>query len=161
MLGSLESSQFSAWVRGELWGWPLALTIHAFGTALVLGFIFIISLRLLGIFQTIPYTSLKRLFPVIWVALVLQFLSGFALWMTKPTRYIADTAFVLKFSLVIIGVVLTLYFYATIKREAASWQAAGAVSSRGVKFVAATLLVWCVVVVAGRLTAHLGSLYSG
>jgi hypothetical protein len=161
VLGSLESSQFSAWVRGELWGWPLALTIHAFGTALVLGFIFIISLRLLGIFQTIPYTSLKRLFPVIWVALVLQFLSGFALWMTKPTRYIADTAFVLKFSLVIIGVVLTLYFYATIKREAASWQAAGAVSSRGVKFVAATLLVWCVVVVAGRLTAHLGSLYSG
>jgi hypothetical protein len=121
VLGSLESSQFSAWVRGELWGWPLALTIHAFGTALVLGFIFIISLRLLGIFQTIPYTSLKRLFPVIWVALVLQFLSGFALWMTKPTRYIADTAFVLKFSLVIIGVVLTLYFYATIKREAASW----------------------------------------
>jgi hypothetical protein len=161
VLAWLESSQYAAWVRGELWGWPLALTIHAFGTALVIGFIFIINLRLLGLFDTIPYTSLNRLFPVLWVALVLQFLSGFTLWMTKPTRYVADGAFVLKFSLVIVGVILTLSFYGTIRREAASWEAAGAVSSRGVKFVAATLLVWCGVVVAGRLTAYLGSIYTG
>ena len=86
MLAGLENSQFSVWVRGELWGWPLALTLHEFGTALVLGFIFIICLRLLGLFETIPYASLNRLFPVIWAALVVQFLSGFALWMTKPTR---------------------------------------------------------------------------
>ena len=59
MLTALENSQFSAWVRGELWGWPLALTLHAFGTALVMGFVFIICLRLLGFFETIPYTSLR------------------------------------------------------------------------------------------------------
>ena len=158
MLAWLEGSQFSAWVRGELWGWPLALTVHAFGTAVVIGFIFIINLRLLGLFESIPYSSLNRLFPVIWVALVLQFLSGFALWMTKPTQYVADVAFVLKFSLVIVGVILTFYFYGTIKREAASWEAKGAVSSRGLKFVAATFLVWCAVLVAGRMTAYLGSI---
>jgi len=139
----------------------LALTVHAFGTALVIGFIFIICLRLLGLFETIPYASLKRLFPVIWAAVVLQFLSGFALWMTKPTRYVADAAFLLKLSFVIIGIILTLYLYGSIKREAASWDAAGAVSSRGTKFVAPSLLVWCVVLVAGRLTAYLGSLYTG
>jgi hypothetical protein len=158
VLAWLEGSQFSAWVRGELWGWPLALTVHAFGTAVVIGFIFIINLRLLGLFESIPYSSLNRLFPVIWVALVLQFLSGFALWMTKPTQYVADVAFVLKFSLVIVGVILTFYFYGTIKREAASWEAKGAVSSRGLKFVAATFLVWCGVLVAGRMTAYLGSI---
>ena len=161
MLAWLEGSQFSAWVRTELWGWPLALTVHAFGTALVIGFIFIISLRLLGLFETIPYAALNRLFPVLWVALVLQFLSGFTLWMTKPTQYVADGAFVLKFALVIVGIILTSSLYGTIKREAASWQAAGAVSSRGVKFVAATLLVWCGVLVAGRLTAYLGSVPIG
>jgi hypothetical protein len=161
VLAWLEGSQYSAWVRGELWGWPLALTVHAFGTALVIGFIFIISLRLLGLFETIPYAALNRLFPVLWVALVLQFLSGFTLWMTKPTQYVTDGAFVLKFALVIVGIVLTSSLYGTIKREAASWQAAGAVSSRGVKFVAATLLVWCSVLVAGRLTAYLGSVPVG
>jgi len=144
-----------------LWGWPLALTVHAFGTALVIGFIFIICLRLLGLFETIPYASLKRLFPVVWAAVVLQFLSGFALWMTKPTRYVADAAFLLKFAFVIIGIILTLYLYGMIKREAASWDTAGAVSSRGIKFVAPSLLVWCVVLIAGRLTAYLGSLYTG
>jgi hypothetical protein len=158
VLAWLEGSQFSAWVRGELWGWPLALTVHAFGTAVVIGFIFIINLRLLGLFESIPYGSLNRLFPVVWVALVLQFLSGFALWMTKPTQYVADVAFVLKFSLVIVGVILTLYFSQTIKREAASWEAKGAVSSRALKFVAATFLVWCGVLVAGRMTAYLGSI---
>ena len=131
------------------------------GTALVIGLIFIISLRLLGLFEAIPYTSLNRLFPVIWAALLLQFLSGFTLWTAKPTRYVTDTAFVLKLLLVIVGIILTLYLYRTIKREAATWEAAGSLSSLGVKFVAANLLVWCGVVVAGRLTAYLGPLYTG
>jgi hypothetical protein len=161
VLAWLESSQYAVWVRGELWGWPLVLTVHAFGTALVIGLIFIICLRLLGLFETIPYGSLNRLFPVLWVALLVQFLSGFTLWMTKPARYIADGAFMLKFLLVIVGSILTVSFYRTIKREAAAWQAAGTVSSRGIKFVAASLLLWCSVVVAGRLTAYLGSIAIG
>jgi hypothetical protein len=162
MLEWLEKTQFSAWARGEsLWGWPFALTVHAFGTAVVVGFILIISLRLFGFFETIPYSSLQRLFPAIWIAFGLQFLSGFTLWMTKPTRYVTDGAFLIKFSLVTIGVILTLYFYATMKREGGSWQAKAAVSSRGAKFAAAALLVWCSVLVAGRLTAYLGSLYTG
>jgi hypothetical protein len=158
VLAWLEGSEFSALIRSELWGWPLVLTVHVFGTALVVGFIFIITLRLLGLFETIPYASLDRLFPVIWVALVLQVLSGFTLWMTKATRYVADGAFVLKFSLVVVGIILTLYFHGTMKREATSWEAAGAVSSRGSKFVAAVLLVWCSVLVLGRMTAYLGSI---
>jgi hypothetical protein len=161
VFAGLENSQLSALMRTELWGWPLALTLHEFGTALVLGFIFIICLRLMGIFETIPYTSLKRLFPVIWTAVVLQFLTGFVLWMTKPTRYVADVAFLLKLLFIIIGIVLTSYLYGFIKREAESWEAAGAVSSRGIEFVAPSLLVWCIVLIAGRLTAYLGSLYMG
>lgn len=158
MLEWLERSQFSSWVRGELWGWPFALTFHALGTALVIGFILIIGLRLFGLFGMIPYTVLNRLFPVIWGAVVLQFVSGFVLWMAKPTQYFSDLAFVLKFLLVIVGIVLTLYFYRTIKQEAVSWDAKGAASARGVKLGTAALLVWCVVLVAGRLTAHLGSI---
>jgi hypothetical protein len=162
VLESLEGTQFSAWARGDsVWGWPFALTVHTIGTAIVIGFILIISLRLLGLFKMIPYASLNRLFPVVWVAIALQLLSGFVLWVTKPTRYVADTAFVLKSSLVIIGIVLTVYFYATMKREAALWDTAGAVPSREVKFAAASLLVWCGVLVAARLTAHLGALYTG
>ena len=158
MLEWLESSQFSAWIRTDLWGWPFALTLHAFGTALVIGFILIIALRLLGLFKMIPYTLLDRLFPVVWAALVLQFVSGFLLWTTKPTQYVVDIAFVLKFLLVIVGIVLTLYLYRIIQQEAAPWNVKGTVSSRAVTLGTAALLVWCVVLVASRLTAHLGSI---
>jgi hypothetical protein len=154
----LENTQFAAGVREDLWGWPLALTLHAFGTALVVGFVLIIGLRLLGFFKLIPYTSLNRLFVVIWAALVLQFVTGFTLWMAKPTRYVADGAFMLKFSLIVVGIILTWQFYRTINLEAASWEAQGAVSARGVRFVAAALLVWGSVLIAGRLTGYLGAI---
>jgi hypothetical protein len=160
MLPWLESTQYSAWMRSELWGWPLALTLHAFGTALVFGFMLIISLRLVGLFETIPYPMLRRLFSVVWVGVALQLLTGLALWVTKPTQYVADVAFMLKVALVLIGIVLTLASQAMVRREADAWQAAG-VSSKGAKFIAATLLVWCGALVAGRLTAHLGSFYIG
>jgi len=158
VLERLESSQFSAWIRTDLWGWPFALTLHAFGTALVIGFILIIALRLLGLFKMIPYTLLDRLFPVVWAALVLQFVSGFLLWTTKPTQYVVDIAFVLKFLLVIVGIVLTLYLYRTVNQDAAPWNVKGTASSRAVTLGTAALLVWCVVLIASRLTAHLGSI---
>jgi hypothetical protein len=159
VLTGLESSPFSVWVKGDsLWGWPFVVTIHTLGTAVVIGLIFIITLRLLGLFETIPYTSLKRLFPVLWVAFVVEFATGFALWATKPTRYVVDGAFLLKFLFVIVGIALTVYLYGTMKREAASWDTSGTVSSNGVKFIAPTLLAWCTVLVLARLTAMLGSI---
>jgi len=154
----LEGTQFSALVRSELWGWPLALTLHAIGTALVIGLILVIGLRLLGLFKLIPYASLNRLFPVVWAALALQLISGFTLWMTKPTQYVVDVAFLLKFSLVVVGTILTMSLYGTVMREAVSWDAQRTVSSRATKFVALTLVVWCGALIAGRLTAYLGSI---
>ena len=161
MLEAIENSDYAHWMVGEsLLGWPTMLTIHAFGTAVVLGLIFIMDLRLIGFFRTIPYASLLRLFPAIWIAILFQVVSGVSLWTTKPTKYLTDGAFLAKFSFVVVGFLVTVFFYRTIKREAANWEAAGTVSSRGIKFVGATFLLWCAVLIAGRLTAYLGALYA-
>jgi hypothetical protein len=161
VLQYLEDSAFSEWARGEsLWGWPFALTVHAWGTAIVIGFIFIIGLRLLGFFRTIPLTSLSRLFPIVWIAVVLQVFSGFTLWMTKPSKYLSDWAFIIKFSLVSSGLVVTWFYFNTLRRESPEWEAKGAIPRRGYGFVAATMVWWAAVLVAGRLTAYLGQLYA-
>jgi hypothetical protein len=157
----LEATQYADWIRNEIWGWPLVLTIHVFGTATVVGFAFLIGLRLLGWFRMVPYASLSRLFPVVWVAVVLQLISGFTLWITKPTQYVADLAFMLKMLLVLAGIVLTLRIGSIIRQEAPAWDTAGTVSPRGRTVVTATLLVWCGALVLGRLTAYFGPLYSG
>jgi hypothetical protein len=158
VLDWLANTEYAAWVR-ESWGWPIALTIHAFGTATVVGFMAVIGLRLFGLFRTIPYSSLSSFFPIIWIAIVFQFASGVTLWMSKPAQYINAGMFDVKFALVIVGIILTAYFQGTIKREAAGWEKAGTVSSGSVKLVAAVVLVWAAVNIAGRLTAYLTSLY--
>ena len=158
MLEWLEGTEFSTLLRTELWGWPLALTLHVLGTAIVVGFILIICLRLLGLFELIPYSALNRLFPVVWAAFGLQVFTGLLLWMTKPTRYVVDNAFLLKVALVIAGMVLTYRFAQTLMREAPQWQSSGAVSARTSRLVAALLVIWCSVVIVGRLTGYLGAI---
>jgi hypothetical protein len=155
----LSNTAYATGVRESLWGWPLALTIHAFGTAVVIGIMFIIFLRLFGLFRTIPYTAINKLIPIIWIAVVFQVGSGFTLWMTKPAQYLADGMFEAKITFVIAGVIVTTYFHKMMNQEVAGWDATGTVSARGLKYVTATALVWAAVLVAGRLTAYLGSLY--
>jgi len=154
----LVSTPYALWVH-ESWGWPIALTFHAFGTATIVGLMAIIVLRLLGMFPTIPFASIRPLIPFIWVALVIQVGSGLTLWMTKPAQYLADGMFEVKMGLLLAGIVVTAIFQRTIKNELDKWEAGGAVSSRGVKFAATACLLWAAVTVGGRLTAYLGSLY--
>ena len=158
MLDWLATSSYAVWVS-ESWGWPIALTLHAFGTAIVVGLMAVIALRLLGAFRTIPYTSLNKLVPLIWIGVVCQVLSGFTLWLTKPAQYLGDGMFEVKFTFVVIAVVVMVLIQNTMRREAAAWEAAGTVSSRGLKFGTASCLLWAAVTIGGRLTAYLGSLY--
>ena len=154
----LADSPYADWVNQSA-GWPIALTIHAFGVAIVFGFISIIGLRLLGLFRTIPYTALNRLIPFVWIAVVFQVLSGLTLWVTKPAQYLADGMFEVKMAFLVIACIVMAYFHGTFRREAAAWQASGKVSPRGVKLVTASCVLWAAVIIGGRLTAYLGSLY--
>jgi hypothetical protein len=154
----LASSPYAEWVD-ESWGWPLALTIHALGMAVVVGLMSIIGLRLFGAFPAIPYTSLNKLIPLIWIAVFFQAISGFTLWMSKPGQYLGDVMFDTKFTLVIVATIAMVYFHVMIKRDAAAWEAAGTVTSRGLKMASLAWFLWAAVTVGGRLTAYLGSLY--
>src|SRR5690349_4368166 len=132
MLDWLANSAYAAWVNEQV-GWPIALTIHAFGVAVVIGFMAIIGLRLMGRFRSMPYAALNSLIPLIWVAVAFQFVSGATMWVSKPELYLADGMFEVKFALVIVACVVTGYFYGAIRREAAAWDASGKASPRGVR----------------------------
>lgn len=154
----LQDTTYANWVR-QGWGWPLALTVHTFGNGTVVGLIFIIGLRLFGCFRTIPLSSIRAFFPFIWAAVICQVLSGGTLWLTKPVSYVVAGVFDVKFSLVVIGVILTVFYQRFLRREIPTWEATGAVSVSGVRFAALTCVVWAGVLIMGRLTAYLGDLY--
>ena len=152
MLEWLEYTSVALWVK-ESWGWPLALTLHAFGSAIIVGFSFIMFLRLFGMLRTIPLASLKDLLPFIWVCVVIQVFSGTLLSLTKPARYLAAGIFELKLALVLAGIFVTLYLQRALSQTSLS---TAVISARGIRFVIATALVWSAVLIAGRLTAYLG-----
>jgi hypothetical protein len=158
VLDWITNTDYATWVR-QSWGWALALTFHAFGNAIVVGLIFIIALRMLGFFRAIPYTSLNRLLPVLWIGLVVQVISGTTLWVSKPAKYLADGMFQWKFAFVVLATVTTIFFHQMLQRETPNWQANGTVTLAGKRFVAVTAMLWAAVLVAGRLTAYLGQLY--
>ena len=145
MLEQLADSPYASFVRESLWGWPISLTVHAFGNAAVIGLSFIIALRLFGMFQPIPYTSRNYFFPIIRFSIVCQALSGFSLWMTKPDRYVAAGMFDAKFTFVIVGIVLTRILQNIMRGEASTWEAKGRVPPRALKFAAATAVCWAAV----------------
>ena|ERR1043166_3643723 len=158
MLDWLANSAYATWVNEQA-GYPIAVTMHSFGVAVVIGFMAIIGLRLMGRFRSMPYAALNSLIPLIWAAVAFQFVSGTTMWVANPVQFLADGMFEVKFALVIVACVVTGYFYGTIRREAAAWDASGKASPRGVRLGTASCLLWAVVVIAGRLTAYLGTLY--
>ena len=134
----------------------MALTLHAFGSATIVGFSFIIFLRSFGLLQTIPPPTLMSLLPYIWVCVLLQACSGFLLWLTKPGRYLEAGVFGVKLALIIGGIAATLSFQRALKQEAADWASSDTASVRGMRLIFMTALIWSAVLVAGRLTAYLG-----
>jgi hypothetical protein len=160
-MGFLEwvtQTPYTQWVQ-ESWGWPVALTLHAFGTATIVGLMAIISLRMLGLFRTIPYTAVQWLIPFIWVALVVQVASGLTLWMTKPVQYLSDGMFEVKMIFLLASIIVTVMFQRIVRSEVSNWDAGRKATPRGARFAVATGLLWAAVLVGGRLTAYLGSLY--
>jgi hypothetical protein len=154
----LEQTNYADWVR-ESWGWPIALTLHAFGMAVVVSIMFIMALRLCGLFRPLPYGWLNKLIPLAWIGIACQILTGASLLITKPAQYLNDRVFDFKMVLLLASLLVTVYFQTVLKREAAGWDATASVSARGLQLVFGAALLWAAVTIAGRLTAYLGTLY--
>ena len=151
----LEETSYSDWILTSAEGWPLMLTIHAIGLALIVGIVFAINLRLLGFYSTIPITSLNEFLRVAWVGIWLNVITGLSIFMTQANSYVHSVPFGLKITFIVLGIANLVYTQKTLRREAASWQAAGAVPGKGILLAASSLLFWILAVVTGRLIAYI------
>jgi uncharacterized membrane protein len=151
----MEDTSFSEWILTSSSGWPLMLTIHAIGLAIVVGIVFSMNLRILGFYGTIPYTSLKDILRIAWVGIVMNVITGFSIFMTQATSYVTSVPFITKITFIVLGIANLVYTQKVLKREAASWQAAGAVPRIGHVLAASSIFFWIAAVITGRLIAYL------
>jgi len=103
----LEDTAFSDWVLTSTIGFPLMLSLHAVGMAVAVGLILVLDLRLLGAFDVISYSFLRRALVLSWTGFTINFFSGLALFVPRGIEYVGDPAFLSKILLVTLGVATT------------------------------------------------------
>lgn len=154
-LNWLEATSYSQWILVSAVGWPLMLSLHAFGLAIVVGVVFSLNLRILGLYDTIPYTSLYSLMGIAWIGIWLNIFTGFSIFMAQASSYITNVPFLFKILCIAAGIVILVYTRKVLRREAESWEASGSVARIGTQLAIGSLVFWLLAVITGRLIAYL------
>lgn len=154
-LASIEGSALATWTRESpsIWGYPTILTLHTFGLAIVVGANAIVDFRLLGFAHRIPIQSLRPLFPVLWWAFALNFVTGVLLFAADATTKAGQWVFYLKLGLIVLALLVAWAESKGLDRQDDT--ASGPARSDLRTLALLSLLTWTGAIVAGRLLAYL------
>jgi hypothetical protein len=150
----LENTALAVAVREGAWEYPLLLCLHAIGLGALVGLSAVIDLRLLGFARRLPVAPLLRLFPLIWGGLVLNAVSGLALFSSDAHRFLSSTNFQIKLLVIALGAGNTWLLQRHLSHSVLATDDAAAVSSQTRLLAASSLALWMSAIVAGRLLAY-------
>ncbi len=99
-----------AWMTDYQWMWATCETLHFIGLTLLLGVVFLVNLRMLGLMRGVSFAALHRLLP--WAALGfgLNVVTGMMFFVGIPGQYIHNKSFYWKIALVMLAGANALYF---------------------------------------------------
>lgn len=145
LLASIEGSALALWTRESpsIWAYSTILTLHTFGLAVVVGANAVVDLRLLGMAPRIPIQALRPLFPIMWWAFALNFVTGVLLFMADATTKAGQRMFYIKLAMIVLALVVTRRVWKRLDRDT---------DLRGL--AAVSLLLWTAAIIAGRLLAY-------
>ncbi len=103
----IEDSWLGMLVSSSQWGYPIVLSLHAVGMAVLVGVSLILAMRVLGFGSAIPVTALAPFWTIALVGFVVNLLSGAALFMGYASVLFFNTAFHIKLIGVAVGLALT------------------------------------------------------
>jgi hypothetical protein len=133
------------------WGWPTVESLHFIGLSLLVGNIFILDLRMLGLAKRLSIVAVHRLVPWGVAGFVINVITGFMFLVTEPDQYIYNPSFHFKLLLIATAGLNILAFYSTMYRQVKS-VGPGSDAPRPARIVATvSLCVWIGVIIAGRL----------
>ncbi len=144
----IEDSWLGMLVSSSQWGYPIVLSMHAVGMAVLVGVSLILAMRVLGFGSAIPVTALAPFWTIALVGFVVNLLSGAALFMGNASVLFFNTAFHIKLIGVVVGLALTWWLVKICVRGT------GEVSASHKGFAGIALLGWAVALVAGRLIGY-------
>ena len=148
MLEWLENTGAARMVQESLWGYPIILSSHAVGMAIMAGIVLMINFRILGLAPGVPISALKTMYRFALLGLVINAVSGSLLFVANADAFYESNPFRIKIILLIVGITLMVKLS---RRMFNSTDAAqNVVPTKQVKILAAvSVAVWTGVIVAG------------
>jgi hypothetical protein len=131
---------------------PLIESIHVLSICLVVGSIFVVDLRLLGL------ASIRRpvgrvingVLPLTWSAFAMAVASGSLLFISNATKYLANGYFVAKLFLILAAGLNMAIFHAISARDLPRWENDTPPPLRARLAGGLSILIWVAVVACGR-----------
>lgn len=152
---ALETSAIGDWVALSLWAYPVLLSFHIIGLAVVVGIFSMRDLRLLGLFPTLHPTAFLTLGKLALIGFAINAISGLLLFTSQASIFVTNTAFLSKIGCITVGMVLTWIIQRRLSTELADTNSI-VTTSHSTKLIALlSLTVWMGAIVAGRLIAYL------
>lgn len=151
----LENTPVAIWVGVSLWGYPLLLSLHVIGLAVVVGIFATRDLRLLGLFPGLHPAAFLPLGKLGWIGFIINALSGILLFTSQAVTFVNNTAFLIKISCIVIGMVLAGLIQSRLRGELAASRDQASISSSTRLIALCSLTVWAAAIIAGRLIAYL------
>lgn len=151
----IDNTWLAEMVRVSAYGYPAMITLHSLGLAIMVGLSVVLSLRVLGAFSAIPFSSLYRLLQVAWVGFIINFISGGSLFAANATGLITHQVFLVKMSMVILGAIFVAIMQSMIKTAMATGQGEAAAGTNLKVMAWLTIVAWTIAMVTGRMIAYL------
>ena len=155
----LYDSQFGTALRESVYAFPIVEGLHLIGLAFSVGLILLVDLRLVGWFlRKVPVADLLHpLRPWLLGGFSLTITTGLALFVAEAAKVIIIPVFPLKILAIVLAGINALWFEIKWGRRSAEWDAQPVLPS-AVRFAGfASLGLWSVVVISGRLIPYLGA----
>lgn len=145
----IEQGDLSLWVRGDsMFAFPLILTIHTIGMGFLAGTSSAIALRVLGVAKQVPLASMQNFYPVLWLALLANFVSGVFLLIGFPYKAFTNPVYYLKLILIAVSVTLAVKVRSEVLR------APHPEPFRAKLLASLSIASWASTILAGRLLAY-------
>lgn len=155
LLTAIENSSFPTFIRESpsVLGYPTILAIHTFGMAFLVGPNVAVALRVLGIAPRLPLAPLERYFPLMWVGFWVNAVSGVALTLLTPAKFLALPAFYIKLLAIACAVVNLRLLRSKVFSNSAKLDTRP-VPAEGGTLAVASFVLWGVAIVAGKVMEY-------
>jgi hypothetical protein len=155
----LETTGISVWIREtpSLWGFPFILFLHTLGLALLAGINAAFMLWILRFSAEYPLAPMAKYFPVMWLGLFANAVSGVLLLIAYPAKALTNPVFYAKLIAITIAIVLTLEIHKRVfvAADASRPLAPGRFVRRA---AACTIGLWLIAIGTGRFLAYTHSI---